>query len=47
MNFLFYDRKNDEDGFDVQTVRDLMDNGTISKELMLEVFTNQINREYL
>lgn len=47
MDFLFYNRKNDEDGFSVEKVRELMDNGTISKELMLEVFTQQINSEYL
>ena len=45
MNFLYYDRKADEE-MNVEKVRKLMDDGIISKELMIKVFTKQINGEY-
>lgn len=45
MNFLFYDRKQDED-MSVKKVRDLMDNETISKKMMIKAFIKQINKEY-
>lgn len=45
MDFLFQNRKYDtEMGKD--QLRKLMDDGVISKELMIEVFTDQINSEY-
>jgi hypothetical protein len=45
MGLLFYDRKEDED-MDPDDLRKLMDDGVISKEDMIRVFTAQINREY-
>ncbi len=45
MDMCFYQRKADE-VMSVQRLRDLMDNGTISKEMMLDVFSKQIEKEY-
>jgi len=45
MDMCYYNRKNDED-MDVQKLRDLMDEGIISKEMMIDVFTKQIENEY-
>jgi hypothetical protein len=44
-NFLFYDRKKD-DKYTVKRLQKLIDNGTISKELMLKVFIEQIENLY-
>ena len=45
MNFLFYDRKADEEMND-DKIRKLMDDGTISKEMMIKAFNKQIEQEY-
>jgi len=45
MDMCYYDRKNDED-MGHQKLRDLMDEGIISKEMMIRVFTEQIDKEY-
>lgn len=45
MDMCYYDRKEDEE-MNVQQLRDLMDEGIISKEIMIEVFTKQIEKEY-
>jgi len=45
MNMCYYDRKEDE-VMNVKQLRDLMDEGIISKEIMIEVFTKQIGTEY-
>jgi hypothetical protein len=46
MDFLYYDRKNTNDGFTIEKVRDLMDKGIISKKMMLKEFKRRINIEY-
>ena len=45
MDLLYYNRKEDED-LNVDQLRELMDNGTISKKVMIEVFLAQIEKEY-
>ena len=45
MDFCFYDRKADEE-MSGDKLRKLMDDGTIPKEMMIEVFTNHIANEY-
>jgi hypothetical protein len=45
MDFFFYDRKNDKE-IDVHKLEQLMLDGTISKKLLIEVFTKQIEEEY-
>ncbi len=45
MNFLYYDRKECELVSEYE-MREMMDNGTISKDQMIKVFTDQINKEY-
>ncbi len=45
MKLFFYDRKGDED-MNVEQLRVLMDEGILSKETMIEVFTAQIEKEY-
>lgn len=45
MDFLFYDRKEDEEMNEIE-LRELMNNGTITKELMIEKFLDKIEGEY-
>jgi len=45
MDMCYYDRKEDEE-MNPQQLRTLMDCGIISKEIMIEVFLNQISKEY-
>ena len=45
MDFCYYDRKEDEE-MDVKQMRKFMDNGTISKEMMIKAFMEQIENEY-
>lgn len=45
MDFLYYDRKEDEE-MPVDVLRKLMDDGIISKEMMIETFLKQIDKEY-
>lgn len=45
MNFLYYDRKNCE-YIHYSELREFMDNGVISEEMMVEEFTKQIKEEY-
>jgi len=45
MNLCYYDRKEDEE-MSVEMLRTLMNNGIISKEFMVKVFTEQIETEY-
>lgn len=46
MDFCFYDRKEDEE-MGVDQMRKLMDNGELSKQMMIDAFTAQINNEYV
>ena len=45
MDMLNYDRKGDDE-MSLEHLKSLMQNGIISKEDMIEVFTNQIEKEY-
>ena len=45
MDMLYYDRKEDEE-MSVEHIKTLTDNGIISKEMMIDVFTKQINKEF-
>lgn len=45
MDFLYYDRKNDEQ-MSVEQLQELIKTGTISKEMMIEVFTKYIENNY-
>ena len=45
MDFLYYDRKEDYE-MGHERLRKLMDEGVIPKEMMIQVFTDQINKGY-
>ena len=45
MDMCYYDRKEDDE-MSPEHLNSLMKNGIISKEDMIEVFTNQIEKEY-
>ena len=44
-NFLYYDRKNDNI-FTLSKTKELIKKNIISKDLMLQVFNNEINKIY-
>lgn len=45
MDMFYYDRKEDEE-MSVENIKTLTENGIIDKEMMIDVFTKQINEEF-
>ena len=45
IDLCYYDRKGDAE-MSVEHFKTLTDNGIIDKEMFIEVFTNQINKEF-